>query len=130
VIPDGSTAEEYFGVTNGFFDGNVGDLAPEVHTIAQTIVAKMVREVNTLVDPATGLPDPNAVDNVITAEVVALANTLLGNLPIDDEATQNHVCQSTLGDGRTQDCTGSDRVKTIVKAMCTAVLSSAVVTHQ
>jgi hypothetical protein len=132
-IVDGKTAEQYFGVTAGFFDSNVataysgGSSGTAVSNIADAIMSNMVRNVNTLGD---GDADP--LNNVIKPQLVALAAYLLGENDTSTELPQPHSCVSDVNsDGnQDQDCSGAARTRAIVKAMCTAVLSSAVVTQQ
>jgi hypothetical protein len=128
---DGQTAEEYFGVdgVNGFSfatslasDVFSAGTAPggNIDIIATAIINNMVRNVNTLGDG-----DPNPLDNVIKPEVMSLAAYLLGEGDPTTAMQTPHSCGVEI-----PDCDSNVRMRTIVKAMCTAVLSSAVVTHQ
>lgn len=127
TTPDGTSPEAYFNVTNGFFDSGSttttafpnGSDSTSISDISDAIISNMVRDVGTL------------DISVIKPELKALAGVLLEELPAKDTETQPHQCQTSLNNGAiTQDCSGVDRVKSIVKAMCTAVLASAVVTEQ
>jgi hypothetical protein len=132
-IVNGQTAEQYFGVSAGFFNSNVatafsgGSSGTAVSDIADAILNNMVRNVNTLGD---GDADP--LNNVIKPQLISLAAYLLGESDGSTSLPQPHSCVSDVNsDGnQDQDCTGPARTKAIAKAMCTAVLSSAVVTHQ
>ncbi|KPJ87634.1 MAG: hypothetical protein AMJ53_17850 [Gammaproteobacteria bacterium SG8_11] len=132
-IVDGQTAEQYFGVTAGFFNSNVatafsgGSAGTAVSNMADALIINMVRDVNTLGDG-----DPDALNNVIKPELISLAAYLLGENDATTALPQPHSCVSDVNsDGNPdQDCTGTARTKAIAKAMCTAVLSSAVVTHK
>jgi hypothetical protein len=122
TTPDGTSPEAYFGVTSGFFGSSStktsafpgGRNGQAVSDIADAIITNMVRDVDTL------------DISLIKPELTNLAGFLLGELSADDTTTQPHQCDTSV----TPDCTGSERVKSIVKAMCTAVLASAVVTEQ
>ena len=127
-IVNGQTAEQYFGVTGGFFNSNVGtaysggSTGTAVSNMADAIISNMVRDVNTLGD----------VNTTIKPHLVSLAAYLLGENDTSTALPLPHSCVADVnGDGnQDQDCSGSARTRAIAKAMCTAVLSSAVVTHK
>jgi hypothetical protein len=125
--PDGRSPQTYFNVSADFFNqvppGPLttvdtrfpqGSASGSVTNIINAIINNMVRDVDTL---DIGLIEP---------ELRNLAGFLLEELAADDTTTQPHQCDTAV----TPDCSGSERVKSIVKAMCTAVLASAVVTEQ
>jgi hypothetical protein len=109
-IVDGLTRAQYFGVDESVFTGSPSGLSGSVPTIAQAIVNRMVRNVSTLDFTS------------IQPELESLATYLLGGT--------GHACNPNPQQGVTQECTTLVRTQAIVKAMCTAMLSSAVVTHQ
>jgi len=119
IVSGGKTRAQYFGVNDSVFTSNVstafsgGSTGANATAMVNNIVANMVRNVNTL-----GNGDPNALDTVIKPEIVSLAAYLLGE--------GAHSCDTNLN----ATCTGPERTRAIVKAMCTAVLSSAVVLQQ
>lgn len=126
IVSGGQTHAQYFNVPESFFSSDVATAFPSgsnsalVSTIADAILGHLVRNVNTL-----GNGDPDAINNVIKPQLVSLVAYLLGENDPNSNLPQPHVCDTNV-----QDCTGASRTKSIVKAMCTAVLASAVVTHQ
>ena len=117
LVDDTNRRETYFGVTNA----NVFTQSPSVaflggsttgnaKTVADNLVKNMVRNVNTL---------NNGDTSVINTELMSLAGYLLGET--------GHQCDEALNNNT---CATSSRTVAIVKAMCTALLSSAVVTQQ
>lgn len=114
IVSGGKTRAQYFGVNDSVFTSNVatafsgGSTGANATAIVDNIVKNMVTNVNTL-----GSGDPSGINT----ELVSLAAYLLG---------ETHTCDTNLN----PTCTGPERTKAIVKAMCTAVLSSAVVTQQ
>lgn len=112
--------ETYFNVSAGFFNSNVADWIANRTTIIPGISQKIVEKmVNT-----TASIDTVSIEN----EVTALGYYMLG-YGADGTTANGQSCQTTVPSG-TQDCTSSVRTRAIVKAMCTSVLGSAVVTHQ
>lgn len=134
LVGGADSSEVYFntaGIQANFFGSNVSTWTGgtpadatvtnnNITTIATAIVNNMVNDM------------PNIDKPAITAEVVTLGNFMMGfgTHPLEPGTAAPGCRNPVPSTGVAQDCTGPARTKAIVKAMCTSVLGSAVVTHQ
>lgn len=129
ALVDSANPDGFFGLNNGTLNSPVGSAFPQGPPVNNTnrdlvinnLISKIARQ-QTGNELAT---QPEI--SVIRGELETLANGVDGQ---GNSIGLMNRCTPTLDDNTTQDCTGSVRTKTIVKAMCMAVLASAAVTQQ